>query len=214
MKKIIFVIIISICIFVGCSTTQVEENKNSHIVEPNVKEEPSTYVPQPTPTTPTYVAPTPSYTTPTTPTYVAPTPSYTTPTTPTYVAPTPSYTTPTVPQTPPTWSGTVTQATGNCALDLSSGKNPVQAKLMARRGAMVEAQRNLLEQVMGTQLDSKTYVKDMIAESDEIHAQLQGVIRGAEVISENFDGSMYTVVMGLKMYNVYEFLKSRQIYYK
>ena len=54
-----------------------------------------------------------------------------------------------------------------------------QARLMAERGAKVDAMRKLLEQIKGLRLTSETLVKDFITESDEIRAKADGIVIGA-----------------------------------
>lgn len=61
-----------------------------------------------------------------------------------------------------------------------------QAKLMARRAAVVEAQRNLLETVKDVAIDSETNVEMSMTLNDTIHSEISGVIRGARVIDEEY----------------------------
>ena len=72
-------------------------------------------------------------------------------------------------------------------------KDEAQGKILARRAAVVDLQRNLLETVQGVQLDSKTTVEDAMLKSDRITTAVSGMIRGVEVVNENFDGKVYTV---------------------
>jgi hypothetical protein len=64
------------------------------------------------------------------------------------------------------------------------GMNPAQGKLMARRAAISDARRNLLEQIKGAQLSSETYVRDFITQYDEINSQVNGLVAGAQVVDE------------------------------
>ncbi len=85
------------------------------------------------------------------------------------------------------------------------GLPPVNAgprgNALARRAAIVDAQRNLLEVVEGVQIDSETLVKDMAVESDIIKSQVHGLIKGARVVKEgsNPDGS-YFVEMSIPLF--------------
>ncbi len=71
-------------------------------------------------------------------------------------------------------------------------KTEAQGKALARRAAIADLQRNLLETVQGVQIDAKTQVADFIA-NDVINTAVKGTIRGVEVVEENFDGTTYTL---------------------
>lgn len=79
-----------------------------------------------------------------------------------------------------------------------------QAKLMARRAAVVEAQRNLLETVKDVAIDSETNVEMSMTLNDTIHSEISGVIRGARVIDEEYipEHGIYRVTMSVPMYGV------------
>ena len=79
-----------------------------------------------------------------------------------------------------------------------------QAKLMARRAAVVEAQRNLLETVKDVVIDSETNVEMSMTLNDTIHSEISGVIRGARVIDEEYipEDGIYRVTMSVPMYGV------------
>ena len=53
-----------------------------------------------------------------------------------------------------------------------------QKKLLAKRAAEADAYRKLAETVYGLQLNSRTYVKDYVTESDTIRGELDEFIRG------------------------------------
>jgi len=67
------------------------------------------------------------------------------------------------------------------------GKPPSQGKLMAKRAAEMDARRNMLEQIKGVPIDSTTYVKDFMTQSDSIRSQIDGMIKGAQVIATRFN---------------------------
>ena len=58
-----------------------------------------------------------------------------------------------------------------------------QEKLLAKRAATVDAYRNLAEKVNGLEIDSQTYVRDFVAESDQVRASLDTFLKGAKVVS-------------------------------
>lgn len=73
--------------------------------------------------------------------------------------------------------------------------NKAQARLMARRAAIVDAQRNLLEAVNGVRVFAKTTVRNFILASDEVETQVEGVIKDAVVVKEQDKGDSFEVVM-------------------
>ena len=59
-----------------------------------------------------------------------------------------------------------------------------RAVLMARRGAIVDAQRRLLEAIKGVHIDAKTTVEDLEETHDIVVAKVQGTVKGAVIIDE------------------------------
>jgi len=57
-----------------------------------------------------------------------------------------------------------------------------QGRLMAERAALVDAYRNMAETVKGIRISGQTYVRDFIAESDQIQTQLDTFIKGAKQV--------------------------------
>lgn len=76
-----------------------------------------------------------------------------------------------------------------------------RAKIMARRAAIVDAQRNLVETIQGTAVDSETTVNNFILADDTVKTKVSGLIKGATVIDEELlEDNMYRVVMSVPMY--------------
>ena len=71
-----------------------------------------------------------------------------------------------------------------------------QARPMALRAAKVDAYRNLLETTKGVRVDSTTVVKDFTVESDVINAQVDGLVKGAKVVNQDYlsDGTVEVTV--------------------
>lgn len=69
-------------------------------------------------------------------------------------------------------------------------------KILAKRAALQDAYRNLLEVVKGIQLTSSTSVKDMMLESDQIRTQTEGMLKGMKTksISYSNDGGCEVTV--------------------
>ncbi|EGO63984.1 LPP20 family lipoprotein [Acetonema longum] len=76
-----------------------------------------------------------------------------------------------------------------------------QARNMARRAAIADAQRNLLESVQGVQVDSETTVENLAVSSDVINTRMSGMLKGYKIVNEQQmpDGS-YQVVISVRMY--------------
>ncbi len=66
-----------------------------------------------------------------------------------------------------------------------------QTKLLARRAAEADAYRKLAEAVYGLQINSRTYVRDFVAESDEIRTDVDSFVKGVRLGTPTYydDGS-------------------------
>jgi len=77
-----------------------------------------------------------------------------------------------------------------------------QARPMDLSAAQLDAAyRNLLEVTNGVRIDSTTVVKDYMVESDVIHSQVSGMVKGARVVKKEYlsDGTVeVTLVMSLR----------------
>lgn len=56
-----------------------------------------------------------------------------------------------------------------------------QKKLLSKRAAEADAYRKLAECIKGLQINSETYVRDFVAESDQIQASMDAFIRGVRL---------------------------------
>ncbi|MDD5644497.1 MAG: hypothetical protein PHO00_03505 [bacterium] len=85
-----------------------------------------------------------------------------------------------------------------------------QEKLMARRAAVVDGYRNLAERVKGLRITSNTYVRDFVAESDQIQTQFDHFLKGAKINpgSERWDGEVYTLRMSLTIEQIVKFIET------
>jgi hypothetical protein len=95
------------------------------------------------------------------------------------------------------WSAGYIEAVGiGAPADKSIGK--ANARPMALRAAKIDALRNLLEITKGVQVDSTTTIKDFTVESDVINTQVNGLVKGAVVVDQQYmsDG---TVEVKLRM---------------
>jgi len=99
------------------------------------------------------------------------------------------------------WTDQFIEVTGSSAIDATKFPNPAQAQLMASRGAVVDAQRNLLEVIEGVKVTGETTVKDMVTESDVVKTKVEGVIKNARVLGEPIvKNGIATVTMRAPLY--------------
>jgi len=100
------------------------------------------------------------------------------------------------------WSQQYIEARGQTAIDYDRFKNKAQAKLMATRGAMVVAQRNLLEIVKGVEIVGETKVEDMITTYDYIYSRVEGKIKGAKQVGVAVErDGMIEITVRMPLYN-------------
>lgn len=98
------------------------------------------------------------------------------------------------------WTKGVVQAKGIGAPPEKYYGKP-QARPMALRAAKLDAMRNLLEATQGVRINSKTIVKDFAVESDIIMSQVQGMVKGAQIVKQEYlsDGTVeITMQMSLQ----------------
>jgi len=65
-------------------------------------------------------------------------------------------------------------------------KLPGQARLLAQRAAIVDAQRRLAERIKGVRLTARTQVRDFVTESDMITTELNAVLVGAREVGRPY----------------------------
>ncbi len=89
------------------------------------------------------------------------------------------------------WSQGVVQAKG-IGVPPENFYGKPQARPMALRAAKMDAMRNLLEVTKGVRIDSSTTVKNYAVENDVIMSRVQGIVRGAQVIKQEYmsDGTV------------------------
>jgi len=88
------------------------------------------------------------------------------------------------------WGQTYVEATGMAVAP--NNTKGAQARALARRGAIVDLQRNLLESIGGVHIDSRTTMNDFMAE-DRVRSEVHGLIQGVQLLDGKWDGEAYTV---------------------
>jgi len=81
----------------------------------------------------------------------------------------------------PPWATQTMRATGNAALDTDNA-NQAQARLMALRGAELDARRKLAERINGLMISSNTSVQDFVATDDQIRTSMLTFQQGGHVV--------------------------------
>ena len=81
------------------------------------------------------------------------------------------------------------------------GAYGTRANLLARRAAVVDAQRNLAEFIQGTQIDAETTLLNYMTQNDTVKTRVSALIQGAAIVEEEAmsDGS-YRVTMSVPLY--------------
>lgn len=79
------------------------------------------------------------------------------------------------------WDKGVVRAVGT---GISTRANVGQARAMARRAAIVDAQRNLAEQVAGVQVTAETTMRDLEIENDLVRTRVEAIIKGMRMVGE------------------------------
>ena len=75
---------------------------------------------------------------------------------------------------------------------------------MALKASKLEAYRELAEQVYGQKITAGTTVKGSVAQSDQLRSQVQGVIKGAQVVKSYPVGDSYATELRLDMKRVHD----------
>ncbi len=98
-------------------------------------------------------------------------------------------------------------------VDPSKVSSDFQAKMMAKRAAQLDAQRQLAETTKGLQLSAGTTVEDFEVTSDVIATRVKGLIKGAFIIKQTVkpeEGSFVAeVTLGICLTNESEVCHSR-----
>lgn len=89
------------------------------------------------------------------------------------------------------WTGDYIEAIGQ-AVPPTGKEGTGQGKLLARRGAVVDLQRNLLEFIKGVQITSETTMENFMA-NDRVMTSLTGFIKNVAITDSDWDGEIYTL---------------------
>lgn len=99
------------------------------------------------------------------------------------------------------WSGDSKITVQGTGVAPTYAVNAIQARMLARRAAVVDAYRQLAEMVKGVNVDSETTVENMMVTSDVTKTKVTALIQGARIVSEQaIDGGGYAVTMELPVF--------------
>lgn len=79
-----------------------------------------------------------------------------------------------------------------------SSKGTAGGQLLAKRAAMVDLQRNLLEFIHGVKIHSTTTMEDFMV-VDRVVSSVQGTIKGVQILDSSWDGEIYFVWGSISM---------------
>ena len=81
--------------------------------------------------------------------------------------------------------------------------NSVQARMLARRAAIVDAYRQLAEQIKGVNVDADTTVENMMVTSDVVRTHVSALVQGARIVDEKtLSEGGYSVTLQVSMFGV------------
>jgi len=80
------------------------------------------------------------------------------------------------------WYEQTIKAKGYGAISDDPSVSQAQKIPGAKRAAKMDALRNLIEQIKGVYVDSKTTIKDFVTQSDTIESNIQAFVQGARII--------------------------------
>jgi uncharacterized protein involved in tellurium resistance len=100
------------------------------------------------------------------------------------------------------WNGGFVEADGY-GIPPVNAYNPVQGRILAKRAAIVDAQRNLLETIAGVHVNAETTIQNAMVSSDIVKTGVAGIIRGAVIVSDKqmADGT-YKITLRVPLYGV------------
>jgi hypothetical protein len=75
--------------------------------------------------------------------------------------------------------------------------SPAQKRILSRRAAIVDAQRNLLEMTKGVRINSVLKTDQAMNESRETATRVEGLIKGAQVTKQHYQNEVSTVTMAM-----------------
>ena len=73
--------------------------------------------------------------------------------------------------------------------------SPAQALALAKRAAIVDAYRQLGEKITGVRIEGRDLIKNMMVHRSNVITHLDAIIKGAEVVDQEFKDGLYQIEM-------------------
>lgn len=93
------------------------------------------------------------------------------------------------------WSKGIVYANGYGTA--KAGLSAAQKRILSRRAAVVDAQRNLLEITKGVRISSILKTGQAMKESPEITTRVEGIIKGAQITRDHYQNDIATITMSM-----------------
>ena len=77
--------------------------------------------------------------------------------------------------------------------------SPAQARALAKRAAIADAQRQIATKLFGVKINAKDTVKDAMLKSSVIEARVHGLVKNAAIVDEQYKDGLYRVDMEVQM---------------
>ncbi len=77
--------------------------------------------------------------------------------------------------------------------------SPSQALALAKRAAIIDAYRQIGEKMYGIKINGKDTVKDMVMTNSVVKAQVEALIKNADIVETIYKDGLCQVTMGLKL---------------
>ena len=77
--------------------------------------------------------------------------------------------------------------------------SPAQARALAKRAAIADAQRQIATKLFGVKINAKDTVKDAMLKSSIIEARVHGLVKNAAIVDEQYKDGLYRVELEVQM---------------
>ncbi|MDP2717072.1 LPP20 family lipoprotein [Rheinheimera sp.] len=96
----------------------------------------------------------------------------------------------------------VLEATGYAVVASQPGSSYEDKLLQAMAASRQDAYRRLAEQLYGKKLSASSSADQTVLTADKVQSQVQGVIKGAELVTEAIEGNFYVTRLKLDTANL------------